>query len=53
MESPIHQLGDLFLQLGLPAEAPEIERFIAAHRPLPHGTALADAVDTLAVLLGD
>jgi hypothetical protein len=43
MESPIHPLCELFRQLGLPAEGPEIERFVATHRPLPYGTALPDA----------
>ncbi len=43
MESSIHQLGDLFRQLGLPDDPASIEAFIAAHRPLPPGVALADA----------
>ena len=43
MESPIHRLGDLFRQLGLPDDPAAIENFIAAHRPLPAGVALADA----------
>ena len=43
MESPIHRLGDLFGQLGLPDDPASIESFIAAHRPLPAGVALADA----------
>ena len=43
MESSIHQLGDLFRQLGLPDDPASIEAFIAAHRPLPAGVALADA----------
>lgn len=43
MESPIHRLPDLFRQLGLPDDPDSIERFLAAHRPLPAGTALADA----------
>lgn len=43
MEPSIHQLGDLFRQLGLPDDPASIERFIAAHRPLPAGVALADA----------
>jgi Protein of unknown function (DUF2789) len=39
----IHGLRDLFGQLGLPDDAASIEAFIAAHRPLPAGVALADA----------
>ncbi len=43
MENAIHKLSDLFRQLGLPDDPAAIEAFIAAHRPLPHGVALADA----------
>lgn len=43
MEPAFHQLADLFRQLGLPDDPASIERFIAAHRPLPPDTALADA----------
>ena len=43
METPIHHLGDLFRQLGLPDDPASIEDFIAKHRPLPAGVALADA----------
>lgn len=43
MESPIHGLGDLFRQLGLPDDPASIESFIATHRPLAAGVALADA----------
>lgn len=43
MESSIHTLRDLFGQLGLPDDAASIEAFVAAHRPLPAGVALADA----------
>ena len=43
MESNVHPLGELFQQLGLPAEPRDIERFLAAHRPLPAGTRLAEA----------
>ena len=43
MESPVHRLGDLFRQLGLPDDPSAIEDFIATHRPLPAGVALADA----------
>ena len=43
MESATHRLPDLFRQLGLPASNADIEHFIATHRPLPPGTAVADA----------
>ena len=43
MEAVVHPLRELFQQLGLPAAPDQIEAFIAAHRPLPPGTALADA----------
>jgi Protein of unknown function (DUF2789) len=43
MENPVHALSDLFRQLGLPDDAPAIERFIASHRPLAPRVALADA----------
>lgn len=43
MESSIHQMPELFRQLGLPADSASIERFIASHRPLPGGLPLADA----------
>ena len=43
MEPAIHEFADLFRQLGLAADAASIETFIARHRPLPPGTALADA----------
>lgn len=43
METPVHTLGDLFAQLGLPTEGHEIERFIERHRPLPDGMLLPDA----------
>ena len=43
MESPIHRLSDLFRQLGLPDDPASIEAFVAMHRPLPAGMALADA----------
>ena len=43
MESPIHAYCDLFRQLGLPSDPAAIEAFITDHRPLPHGTRLADA----------
>lgn len=43
MDNSFHRFSDLFAQLGLPAEEADIRRFIAEHRPLPAGTALADA----------
>ena len=43
MDSSIHRIGDLFQQLGLPDDPAAIDNFIAAHRPLPAGVALADA----------
>lgn len=43
MELPNHSLGDLFAQLGLPADPASIEKFVATHRPLPDGVAVADA----------
>ncbi len=43
MELPTHSLSDLFKQLGLPADPESIERFVATHRPLPDGVAIADA----------
>ena len=43
MEPSIHRFRDLFGQLGLPDDSTSIEAFIAAHRPLPPGVALADA----------
>lgn len=43
MEAQLHSMSDLFSQLGLPAGAGEIERFIAAHSPLPATVRLADA----------
>lgn len=43
MEMTGHTLSDLFAQLGLPSEPAEIERFAAAHRPLPEAVRLPDA----------
>lgn len=43
MESPIHDLDDLFRQLGLPDDAAAINRFITTHRPVAPELALADA----------
>lgn len=43
MENSQHTFSELFAQLGLLADAASIEAFIAAHAPLPHQSALADA----------
>lgn len=43
MDNSIHELSELFRQLGLPDDKAAIEAFIAAHRPLPPGMCLADA----------
>lgn len=43
MQPAIHQFSELFRQLGLPDDGASIEAFIARHRPLPAGVALADA----------
>ena len=43
MQPQVHPLCELFKQLGLPSQTHEIEAYIAQHRPLPAGTALADA----------
>ena len=40
MNANLHTMSNLFAQLGLPAEAPAIEDFIAAHRPLGNDIAL-------------
>jgi hypothetical protein len=43
MEASFHQFTELFAQLGLPSDEAGIRAFIAQHRPLPAGMALADA----------
>lgn len=43
MQAPIHSLPALFKQLGLPAEARDIEAFVSTHSPLKADVALADA----------
>jgi len=43
MEAHVHQMSELFRQLGLPDDGPAIEQFIATHRPLDGATRLADA----------
>ena len=40
MQTQLHTMNNLFAQLGLPSDEAAIEDFIAAHRPLEHGTAL-------------
>lgn len=43
MEPGTHNLRNLFEQLGRPGTEADIERFVAAHRPLADDIALADA----------
>ena len=43
MNKPVHRFADLFAQLGLPSDEPDIQRFIADHTPLAADIALADA----------
>ncbi|QDF96606.1 hypothetical protein CJ010_08700 [Azoarcus sp. DD4] len=43
MEKSIHQLPDLFAQLGLAADAESITRFIRTHAPLADHLRLAEA----------
>jgi len=43
MENEQHEFGELFQQLGLPADGPAIEHFITTHRPLPASLKMADA----------
>jgi hypothetical protein len=44
MDTTPHSLETLFAQLGLPsANAADVERFVAEHRPLPADVKLADA----------
>lgn len=43
MEEPLHSMSNLFAQLGLPADDAAIERFIAAHSPLPPSMELSQA----------
>ncbi|MBI3345633.1 MAG: DUF2789 family protein [Burkholderiales bacterium] len=38
-----HRMGDLFAQLGLPAEEVDVGAFIARHRPLAGDVALCEA----------
>jgi len=43
MDLSNNTLEVLFAQLGLPGQPADIDRFVQQHRPLPDGTALADA----------
>jgi hypothetical protein len=43
MDQPFHHFSELFSQLGLPADAPAIAQFIAAHAPLTPDFDLPDA----------
>ena len=43
MTESFHHFADLFAQLGLPNSDADMAAFIAKHRPLPNGMALADA----------
>jgi hypothetical protein len=43
MDQPVHPLKELFEQLGLPADAEAINRFIATHSPLPENITLSNA----------
>lgn len=43
MDKFTHDMPELFAQLGLPAEARDIHRFIRDHHPLAPGLALAEA----------
>lgn len=40
MEPPVHDLSQLFAQLGLPSDNQAIDDFIAAHSPLPDSVPL-------------
>jgi hypothetical protein len=43
MDPSFHRFGELFAQLGLPADPASVTAFLCAHRPLPGHIALADA----------
>lgn len=43
MDASYHHFCELFAQLGLPAEEPQVRAFIESHAPLPDAVALADA----------
>lgn len=42
MDAPLHSMGNLFAQLGLPDDPRAIDHFILTHR-LPESVPLADA----------
>lgn len=43
METPLHNMSNLFDQLGLPSDKEAIERFIDTHSPLASSVLLAEA----------
>ncbi|BDT67548.1 hypothetical protein os1_17250 [Comamonadaceae bacterium OS-1] len=43
MDTPSHPFHDLFAQLGLPSDAPDIAHFLAMNAPLPGTVELPDA----------
>jgi len=43
MEAPVHSIGNLFAQLGLPSDQASVEQFIKRHSPLPAGIVLSEA----------
>lgn len=45
MGSRIHNLADLFQQLGLPSDNSSMERFVQRHRPIEKDELPPDSVD--------
>ena len=43
MEKPVHNMRNLFAQLGQPNDDAAIARFIESHSPLPEGIRLHEA----------
>lgn len=43
MERPVHDMSNLFAQLGEPSDEAAIDRFIATHAPLPDDMRLHEA----------
>lgn len=43
METQMHNMNNLFAQLGLPSDSAAIERFIETHSPLAESVCLSDA----------
>lgn len=43
MEAPVHDMNNLFAQLGLPSDDREIDVFIERHSPLPSSMLLSEA----------